>query len=100
LGPMGGVDNKGSDPAKSSAFDPRIVPDPLSNWGKSAESGGGADPNAQEARKQLLEWAKRFENLASKMEDSPALQQALRDLSRAALDMQGNAGSSDQPIDK
>lgn len=99
LGPLGGLDKKGSDPAKSGVVDPPALPD-TSKWGGGPQPGARVDPSTEEARKQLLEWAKRFEDLAGKVEDSPALQQALRDLSRAALDLRNNGGGSDQPIDK
>src|SRR5262249_5329448 len=51
---------------------------------------GWTDPEAQErARKQLEEWSKQFENWADKLDDAPALQEAVRDLGRAFLEMRG-----------
>jgi hypothetical protein len=51
---------------------------------------GWTDPEAQErARKQLEEWSKQFENWADKLDDAPALQDAVRDLGRAFLEMRG-----------
>jgi hypothetical protein len=87
-------------PPKTEAFDHRIIPDV--KWGPLGQPKDRPDAAAQEeTRQRLLEWSKRFENLASKMEESPALQQALRDLSRAALDLRNNgADSSAPPIDK
>src|SRR5262249_48283890 len=53
-----------------------------------------SDDEAQAAaRKQLEDWSRAFENWANKLEDAPALQDAVRDLGKAFMEMR----SSDLP---
>ena len=52
-----------------------------------------------DARKQLEDFAKRWEGLADKMGDSPAIQQALRDLAKSALDLNSTKLSPDDRLD-
>jgi hypothetical protein len=97
MGSIGGREPK--PPPKTEPFDLRIIPDV--KLGPLGQPKDKPDAAAQEeTRQRLLEWSKRFESLASKMEESPALQQALRDLSRAALDLRNSSDSTAPPIDK
>jgi hypothetical protein len=98
---MGSIDGSEPKPAlpKPEPFDPRIIPG--SKWGPLTQPADGDDAARQEeTRQRLLEWSKRFESLAARMEESPALQQALRDLSRAALDLRNSGDSTAPPIDQ
>jgi hypothetical protein len=58
------------------------------------------DPAAQaEAREQIMRWAERLDGVARRFRDSPALQQAFQDMSKALLDMTSNALPGGERLD-
>jgi len=52
-----------------------------------------------DARQQLENFAKRWEGVADKLGDSPAIQQALRDLTKSALELNSSALPADDRLD-
>jgi hypothetical protein len=81
---------------------PPVPPDPRPGGTRPGTSPTAptVDPAAQaEMRERIMRWAQGLEGLARRLGESPALQQAFRDLSQTLLDMQNSALPSGARLD-